>query len=103
MLLYGTEEVLGASEIQELYELYRRYAFSSMTTEIEAGTYDSTQLGPNEFAEELTRGAIRIAMAEPEDERSMNTKFQVGDRVRRCDGTTGLATQNGEVIINDSV
>ena len=102
MLLYGTEEILGASEIQELYQLYRRFTFSSMTAEIEAGTYDSHQLGPNEFAEELTRGAIRIAMVEPEDERSMNANFQVGDRVRRCDGLSGLATQNGEVIMNNA-
>src|SRR5262249_16223225 len=61
----------------------------------------SQQLGPNEFAEELTRGAIRIAMAKAENE-STNPQFRVGDRVRRSDGLTGVATQNGEVILNNA-
>lgn len=91
LLLYGTEEILGAPDVQELYELYRQYAHSA--------DYEFKFLGPNEFAENLTRGAIKIAMAGPEDEMCEDVKFRVGDFVRHT-GANGLATQNGEVIIN---
>ena len=91
LLLYGTKEVLGAPNVQELYELYRAYAHST--------DYDFESLGPNDFAENLTRSAIKIALAGPESEMYEDVKFRVGDRVRHS-SLSGTATQNGEVIIN---
>ena len=81
--------------LRALYEEYLSYCH-------EAWDPKEVYLGPQEWAEEITMGVLKIVTAEPDSEYAEDTKFQVGDKVRRADGITGLATENGAVLINSA-
>ena len=88
-MIYGDPAIIGEKELKELYDVYL-YACK------DCWDPKRVHLGTHEWAEEIVRGTIKLIAEE-----GMG-KFQIGDRVRRSDGLTGLATQNGEVIINNA-
>ncbi len=95
MILYGNPVIHGDTELRKLFESYQSLCREVWDPKV-------VPLGPSEWAEEITIGVLRIATAEPESEYAPDTKFRVGYRVRRRDGITGLATQDGEVVINSA-
>lgn len=94
-MIYGMPETHGDTELRKLFELYQSLCRDVWDPKV-------VYLGPSEWAAEITMGVLRIATALPEDEYAPDHKFRVGDRVRRCDGITGLATQDGEVVVNSA-
>lgn len=88
-MIYGDPAIIGEKELKELYDVYL-YACQ------ESWDPNKVHLGPHEWAEEIVRGTIKLIV-----EDGMG-KFQLGDRVHRSDGITGLAAQDGEVIINNA-
>jgi hypothetical protein len=92
-MIYGNPAIHGDTELRKLFELYQSLCREVWDPKV-------IYLGPSEWAEEITMGVLRIATAPPENEYAPDHKFRVGDKVRRCDGISGLATQDGEVVIN---
>ena len=81
--------LFGEAALQQLFELYLSKCW-------EVWDPKKVFVGPIEWAKNITVGVARI-IVEQEDE---TMTFTIGTKVRRGDGITGLATQNGVVVAN---
>jgi hypothetical protein len=81
--------MFGETALQKLFALYL-----SKCSEV----WDPRKVfvGPIEWAKNITDGVARIIVEQEED----TMTFKIGTKVRRVDGITGLATQNGVVVAN---
>ena len=94
-MIIAIPELRGEAALEELFQNYFYLAH-------ELWDPQEVYCGPGTWAEALLIGVVKIITAEPESEYSMDTKFQIGERVR-LSGTNGVAAQDGEVLINNAI
>jgi hypothetical protein len=84
-------------ELQSLYEYVVCLCHDITVIDSNLFPVEKVKIPHQSWAQNIVKGIVECATSE---EDPLDLKFAVGTKVRRADGITGLATQNGEVILN---
>ncbi len=84
-------------ELQAIYEYLVCLCHDIVVIDSNLIPVEKVRIPYQYWAKNITESIVAAATSE---EDPLNLKFPVGTKVRRGDGITGLATQNGEVILN---